>query len=214
MAESGWWITGQGSPSLNCGTIALTDTNLLKYYRRKWTWAKSCLIHLSGVANTVFSIVILLLAALQYKPKPYHKFLVSYRKSAFIGNSLFHALTHYKVFWQSKQPIKRIFWEGCGAKKCTTKHFLVYSQAEKMVPHPPFPVNPAQLVVHFALMSLTAEPSSSQQAQKVSVDGILCKGQNQAFLMGLFNSNHGCQGFILIVSHGRADQLQHRSCHV
>lgn len=47
------------------------------------------------------------------------------------------------VFWQSKQPIRRIFWEGCGGKKYTTKHSLVHSQAEKMVPHPPFPVKPS-----------------------------------------------------------------------
>lgn len=121
------WDGGQqGSPSLNWGTSALTlcsYPNPLKYYQRKWTWAKSCLIHLLGVANTVFSIVNLLFAALQYKPKPYHKFLVSYHKSAFIGNSLFHALTHYKVFWQSKQPIRRIFWEGYGAKDMYYQRF-------------------------------------------------------------------------------------------
>lgn len=76
----GWWTAGQGSASLNWGTNAPTDPNPLKYYQRKRTGAKSCLIHLSGVANTVFSIVILLLAALPYKPKPYHKFLLSYHE--------------------------------------------------------------------------------------------------------------------------------------
>lgn len=133
---------GQGSRSLNWGTNAL-DPNPLKYYERKQTGAKSCLIHLSGVANTGFAIVILLLAMLLYKPKPYHKFPLSYCKSAFIGNSLFHALTHYTVFWQSKQPIRRIFWEGCVGKKYTTKHFLVHGHVEKVIPHSPSPVKPS-----------------------------------------------------------------------
>lgn len=140
-AESGMTDSRQGSPSLNWGTNA---PRLNPFWNTIWgsDRSKKCLNHLSGVPSTAFSILILLLAALPYKPKPYHKFPLSSCKSVFIGGGLFHTLTCFMVFWQSKQSIK-IFWEGCGGKKNTTKHFLMHSEAEEMVLHPPFPVKPS-----------------------------------------------------------------------
>lgn len=68
-----------------------------------------------------------------------------------------------------------------------------------------------------AMPPVPAEPSSPPQAQKVpaEAEGLLCKGQQQDFLRGLFNSKQECQELVPTVSHGGADRLQrwHRSCH-
>ena len=71
-----------------------------------------------------------------------------------------------------------------------------------------------------AVLPVPAEPSSPPQALKVrarapEAEGLLCKGQQQPFLRGLFNSKQECQGLVPTVSHDGADKLQqqHRSCH-
>lgn len=124
-AESGMTDSREGSLSLNWGTNA---PRLNPFWNTIWgsDRSKKCLNHLSGVPSTAFSILILLLAALPYKPKPYHKFPLSSCKSVFIGDGLFHTLTCFMVFWQSKQSIK-IFWEGCGGKK---KYYQTFPNAQ------------------------------------------------------------------------------------